>query len=113
MKFVDVWHRSPLTTAPRLELEAGFARRVGERLHATVVLEARAVERDLLDALLPCARSAISLPTAAAASLLPVAFSASRTSFVQRRRAREHAVALGCDDLRVDVLRRCGARTDA
>ena len=33
-----------------LELQAGFASRVGQRLHAAVVTVARAVERDRLDA---------------------------------------------------------------
>ena len=52
------------------------------------------------------ARAAISLPTAAAAAMLPVPFKLPRKLLVERRRADDDAVAFGRDDLRVDVLRR-------
>jgi hypothetical protein len=68
-----------LTTALELELEARFARRVGERLHATVVLEA---ERSNATCSMPCCFARRDLFADGRGGSLPVAFSASRTSFV-------------------------------
>ena len=53
-----------------LELQAGFAGRIGQRLDAAVVGETGAVERDLLDAG-GLAFSAMRLPIGAAAAALP------------------------------------------
>ena len=39
-----------MTNSFRLELQAGFARRIGQRLDAAVVRKTRAVEGDVLDA---------------------------------------------------------------
>src|SRR5215468_403877 len=86
-----------------LELEAGLAGRLGQRLHAAVVEEPVAVEDDLFD--LPRARDLRDRPSHAlrrldvAARREPVAH-ARRA----RRDARERAPGLAVDELSVDVL---------
>src|SRR5688572_5917597 len=89
----------------RLNVEARFARCVGERFDATVILEARAVERDLLDAGL---LRALGNLFADGSRRRDVAGALQRAAQLlrERRRAYDDAIALGGDDLRVDVLRR-------
>src|SRR5262245_10890357 len=92
-------------SSARLNVEAGFARRVGQRLHAAVIFEARAIESDLLDAgFLRALRDFLADGGRGrdVAGALPRA----AQFLVQSRRADDDAIALGCDDLRVDVLRR-------
>jgi hypothetical protein len=64
---------------PRLELETAFAGGLGQRLDAAVILEARAVESDLLDA---GSLGALGnqLATSSAAALLPPFATWARTS---------------------------------
>src|SRR5215204_6348023 len=85
------------------ELESALAGRVGQRLHAAMEPETRAVERDRLDAerlrllgdALPDDRRGV-LVAAVREVLAQVG--------LERRGAREHLVAGRRDDLRVDVL---------
>src|SRR5438309_1429812 len=84
------------------ELEAVLAGRVGQRLHATVIAEARAIERDRLDAeRLRAFRNALAdrhrrrLVAAVRNNLAHLG--------LERRSARQHLVARWRDDLRVDV----------
>jgi hypothetical protein len=93
----------------RSELEAGFARRLGQRLDAAVVAETGAVERDLS---MPAALafSAMRLPTTAAAATLPplpATFESParslRTSASAVEALAEDARAVVGDDAGVDV----------
>src|SRR4051812_29497395 len=87
------------------ELQAGFARRLGQRLHAAVVREARTVERDLLDAgrlralgdALADDRRRRDVAALARDAQLLAHF------LLGRRRAREHLAAVVRDDAGVDV----------
>src|SRR5688572_30698996 len=87
----------------RLNVESRFARCLGERLHATVIPEARAVEGDLLDAGLLCACGDF---LAGRGRDVARALQRAAQVLVQRRRARDYSVAFRRNDLRVDVLRR-------
>src|SRR5262249_23349454 len=92
-----------------LELEAGLAGRLGQRLHAAVVEETVAVEDDLLD--LPRARDLRDRPPHAPRRLDVAARRA--TLAHARRRLREaggRAPGLAVDELRVDVLAAAVAR---
>src|SRR5262249_19780917 len=88
-----------------LELQARFAGGIGQRLHAAVIFETRSIERDGFDArrfrlfgdLLADGRSRGDVAGA---------FQAAAQVLRERRGARDPAIALGRDDLRVDVLRR-------
>src|SRR5215470_20209557 len=86
-----------------LELEAGLAGRLGQRLHAAVVEETVAVEDDLVD--LPRARDLRDRPPHA---LRRLDVAARRQALAHARRARrdgrERAPGLAVDELRVDVL---------
>src|SRR5688500_5914714 len=90
---------------PESELEAGFARGLGERLHAPVVAETRAVERDRLDA-----GGLRALGDGAGDGLrrrrVAGALEVLRDRILHGRRGREHAGAVGGRDLGVDVPRR-------
>src|SRR5262245_6567040 len=87
---------------PRSELQAAGASRVGQSLHAAVVLVAGAVECDLLDALFLRLRGdalADHLGRLARAAVLQLP----AHLLLQRGRARQHLVARGRHELRVDV----------
>ena len=88
-----------------LELQAGFARRVGEALDAAVIEVAAAVEDDPLDALV-FSRLAIAAPTAFGAGLCcrRGAFASSPFSAGSRRRGRRPA---SCRWRRRSPARRC------
>src|SRR5262245_57556121 len=88
-----------------LNVEARFARRICERFHSPVILEARAVESDLLDAGLLRPRGNF-LADGGRGRDVAGALQRAAQLLVQRRRAHDDAIALGRDDLRVDVLRR-------
>src|SRR4051812_18596362 len=86
-----------------LELEAAFARRLGERLHAPVVAESRAVERHFRDA------GGLRLLGDALAHLgrrflLGAVGEGAAHVLLEGRGGGEHLAARRVDDLRVDVL---------
>src|SRR6185436_17116336 len=85
-----------------LELQAAGARGIGERLDAPVVLVARAVEGDALDALLlRLLRNA--LADQLGGLLVAAAFQLGAHFLLQARGTRNHLVALRGSDLRIDV----------
>src|SRR5690606_35293898 len=93
-------------TDPRLELQAGFTRGIGQRLHAAMVTKARAIESHLLDAgrlglfgnaLAHQRRSGSVVALAGLTSQL-------RTHFgFQRGSADQHAIAFRRNNVGVDV----------
>src|SRR5437867_1310441 len=88
-----------------LELQTAFAGSVGQRLHAAVIFESRAVERDRLDAgCLGLRRNALADygRRSAVATVLQILAHFG----LKRRSADEHPVSRRRDDLRVNMVAR-------
>jgi hypothetical protein len=88
-----------------LKLKSRFTRRIGQSLNATVIAEARTIERDRVDSgslcLLgnACANDCCSFNIAAT-------FDALTYFFFQRRRRRQYSATIRTDDLRINMTRR-------
>ena len=95
-----------LRCAPYLELETRFARRIGQRLDATVDTGNPNGRTRPCSTPAALARSAIACRRPSAASMLPVPFKPSRTVFCTVDAAASTLSPVGIDHLRVDVLRR-------
>src|SRR5579863_1469804 len=98
-KVIEFSHVSPL------ELETVLTRGVGQSLHPPVIAETRAVERDRRDAgLLRLVGDG--LADGLGRGDIPGILEALLDLGFQRGRGHDHLVALGGDDLRVDMARR-------
>src|SRR5689334_6334606 len=87
---------------PSLELQTGGARRFGKRLHPAVVFVARAIEGHALDALL-LRLLGDALADQLRRLLVRAALQLAAQRLLQARGRRDHLVARGRGELRVDV----------